>query len=111
MLISGELCYIYVYVSASITVDFGKSMTIGGIIIQGRGRNTHGCRGSYYQWVTEMIVQTNREAAKYQGKMLMPGAKKGFMRTIIFDKPIRGRYVHVRAVKWKGWPSMRFELL
>ncbi|XP_011680197.1 lactadherin-like [Strongylocentrotus purpuratus] len=95
-----------------VKIDLGKTVTVTGVIVQGRYGWTH--------WVTSVKVSYSLDNVTWtyalepkcgEQKVYAANYDNDTPETILFPRPITARYVRIHPVTWEGLPAMRYEVL
>ena len=93
--------------NAFMQMDSGEIASIAGVIVQGRRRAN--------QWVTTLKVQVSDDGKEWLpvecGRQFDASRDRDTKTRILFEHPIRARFVRIFPQTWHGWPSMRAGIL
>ena len=86
-------------------IDSVVSISIGGILIQGR----YNCD----QWVTKFKISHSNDGVKWTNilKIFNGSTDRDTKINVVFDAPIKARFVRIHPQKWHGHISLRADLL
>jgi len=88
-------------------MDTGEVQSIAGVATQGRRDAA--------QWVTSIIVQVSDDGKKWQdvecGRTYDANEDQTTLVKILFDNPVKGRFVRILPQTYYGWMSMRAAVL
>lgn len=88
-------------------MDSGEVQSIAGVVIQGRRR--------HHQWVKTFKVEVSDDGKEWLavecGREFDGSKDRNSKVRVLFQKPVRARFVRINPQTWHSWPTMRAGIL